>query len=193
MAEPGSVFTDELFQPLKKNLCSINEIGNWDLPDDVYEEDLNNWESITWERVENIFGSQNYQVFFEKILKEDIIQGGLGDCYFLSAIAALCLYPKLIEKLFFFKEKSDEHCYGCYFRINGIWKLVLVDDYIPCYGSWGKNFAFSSAHGNEMWVILLEKAWAKLNGNYARVIGGDPHEVFEVLTNAYCEKIKFNC
>jgi len=70
-------------------------------------------------------------------------------------------------------------------------KLILVDDYIPCYGSWGKNFAFSSTNGNELWVILLEKAWAKLNGNYARVIGGDPHEIFEVLTNAYCEKIKF--
>ena len=191
IAEPGSIFTDEMFQPLKKNLCAINEIGNWDFPDDVYEEDLNNWESIKWDRVENIFGSPNYQVFFEKIKKEDIIQGGLGDCYFLSALAGLCSNPKLIEKLFFFKEKSDEHCYGCYFRINGIWKLVLVDDYIPCYGSWGKNFAFSSANGNELWVILLEKAWAKLNGNYARVIGGDPHEIFEVFTNAYCEKIKF--
>ena len=191
IAEQGSIFTDELFQPVKKNLCSINELGNWDFPDDVYEEDLYNWESITWARVENIFGSQNYQVFFEKILKEDIIQGGLGDCYFLSAIAALCLYPRLIEKLFFFKEKSEEHCYGCYFRINGIWKLVLIDDYIPCYGSWGKNFAFSSTNGNELWVILLEKAWAKLNGNYARVIGGDPHEIFEVLTNSYSEKIKF--
>ena len=127
MAEPGSVFSDELFPPLKKNLCSINEIGNWDFPDDVYEEDLNNWESITWERVEKIFGSQNYQVFFEKIMKEDIIQGGLGDCYFLSAIAALCLYPKLIEKLFFFKEKSDEHCYGCYFRINILFYLLLME------------------------------------------------------------------
>ena len=191
IAEPGSVFTDELFQPLKKHLCAINEIGDWKYPDDVDEDDLNNWESIKWSRVEQIFGSQNYQVFFEKIMKEDIIQGGLGDCYFLSAIAALCTYPQLIEKLFIFKEKSNEHCYGCYFRINGIWKLVLVDDYIPCYGSWGKNFAFSSTNGNELWVILLEKAWAKLNGNYARVIGGDPHEIFEVLTNAYCEKIKF--
>ena len=191
IAEKGSIFTDELFQPLKKNLCPINEIGNWDYPDDVYEEDLNNWESINWARVEQIFGSPNYQVFFEKIMKEDIIQGGLGDCYFLSAVAALCSNPQFIEKLFFFKEKSDEHCYGCYFRVNGIWKLVLVDDYIPCYGTWGKNFAFSSTNGNELWVILLEKAWAKLNGNYARVIGGDPHEIFEVFTNAYCEKIKF--
>ena len=64
------------------------------------------------------------------------------------------------------------HCYGCYYRINGIWKLVLVDDYLPCYGSWGLNFSFTSTNGNELWVVLLEKAWAKLNGCYARVIMG---------------------
>ena len=128
--------------------------------------------------------------FLEGINKDDIIQGGLGDCYFLSAVAALCEFPELIKKLFLIKEKSDEHCYGCYFRINGIWKLVLVDDYFPCYGSWGKNFAFSSTNGNELWVILLEKAWAKLNGNYAKAIGGEPNEIFQVITNAYSRKIK---
>ena len=26
------------------------------------------------------------------------------------------------RKNFNIKEKSDEHCYGCYFRVNGIWK-----------------------------------------------------------------------
>ena len=136
--------------------------------------------------------SSEYQVFYDKIEIEDIIQGSLGNCYFLSAIASLSKYPNLIEKLFFFKEKSEENCYGCHFRINGIWKLVLVDDFIPCYSSiYEKNFAFSHTNGNELWVILLEKAWAKLNGNYARIIGGDPHEIFEVLTNAYCEKFLF--
>ncbi len=83
-----------------------------------------------------------------------------------------------------------EHCYGCYYRINGIWKLVLVDDYFPCYGRWGKNFAFSATNGNELWVVLLEKAWAKLNGNYAKTIGGEPQEVFDIITNAYSDKCR---
>jgi hypothetical protein len=190
IAQPNTVFTDELFQPVKKNLCPINEYGRWEFPEDISQDDLRNWDRIQWARVENIFGSKNYQVFYEGINKDDIIQGGLGDCYFLSAVAALCKYPELVEKLFLIKAKSNEHCYGCYYRINGIWKLVLVDDYLPCYGSWGKNFSFTSTNGNELWVILLEKAWAKLNGCYARVIGGEANEIFEMITNTYSEKIK---
>ena len=190
IAKQRTIYTDELFEPVKKSLCPINEVGRWRYPEDITAEDLNGWENITWTRAENIYGSKNYQVFWEGIDKDDIIQGGLGDCYFLSAVAALCEFPELIQKLFLIKEKSDEHCYGCYFRINGIWKLVLVDDYFPCYGIWGKNFAFSSTNGNELWVILLEKAWAKLNGSYAKAIGGEPHEIFEVITNAYSRKIK---
>ena len=190
LASPNSAFTDELFQPIKKNLCPVNEIGRWIFPEDITQDDLNGWERIQWARIENILGSKNYQVFYEGINKEDIIQGGLGDCYFLSAVAALCKYPQLVEKLFLIKTKSNEHCYGCYFRINGIWKLVLVDDYLPCYGSWGLNLSFTSTNGNELWVILLEKAWAKLNGCYARVIGGEANEIFEVITNTFSEKIK---
>ena len=189
----GAIFTDKLFPPIKKSLCKINVLGKWEFPDDLEESDLKNWEYIKWERVEDIFMSSNYQVFYDKIEKDDIIQGSLGNCYFLSALASLSRYPNLIEKLFFFKEKSDEHCYGCYFRINGVWKLVLLDDFIPCYNNgYENNFAFSYTNGYELWVILLEKAWAKLNGNYARIIGGDPHEIFEILTNAYSEKFMFN-
>ena len=190
LVRKGTIYTDELFEPVKKSLCPINEVGRWRYPEDITSEDLNGWENISWSRAENIFSSKNYQVFWEGINKDDIIQGGLGDCYFLSAAAALCEFPEHVKKLFLIKEKSDEHCYGCYFRINGIWKLVLVDDYFPCYGSWGKNFAFSSTNGNELWVILLEKAWAKLNGSYAKAIGGEPHEIFEVITNAYSRKIR---
>ena len=190
LASPNSAFTDELFPPMKKSLCPINEIGRWAFPEDITQEDLNGWERIQWARVENIFGSKNYQVFYEGINKDDIIQGGLGDCYFLSAVAALCKYPELVEKLFLIRTKSNEHCYGCYYRVNGIWKLVLVDDYLPCYGSWGLNFSFTSTNGNELWVVLLEKAWAKLNGSYAKVIGGEANEIFDVITNTYSEKIR---
>ena len=189
MCPAGSIFTDDLFQPVKKSLCPVDAYGRWNYPKDITAEDLEGWEKIKWARAEKIFNSKNYQVFYQGVEGDDIIQGGLGDCYFLSAIAALCKYPKLIDRLFYIKEKSNEHCYGCYIRINGIWQLVLVDDYIPCYGNYGLNFVFTSTNGNELWVILLEKAWAKLNGNYAKAIGGEPHEVFDITTDAYSEKI----
>ena len=189
LCQPGKDWTDDIFTPEKKNLCPIDSKGNWILPEDIEEEDVEDWQDIQWSRVSEIFESEDYQVFLEGANSEDIIQGGLGDCYFLSAIAALCKFPSLVAKLFYVKDKSKEHCYGVYLRINGKWELVLVDDYIPCFGGWGKNFAFSSTNGNELWVILLEKAWAKINGSYAKIIGGQPNEVFDVITNAYSEKI----
>ena len=69
LPESGSIFTDDLFLPTKKNLCELNNFGQWDLPEDVDEIDLNNWENIKWERVGDIFMSSDYQVFYDKIEK----------------------------------------------------------------------------------------------------------------------------
>ena len=89
--------------------------------------------------------------------------------------------------------QTKEHVYGVYIFINGVWELVLVDDYFPYIGSTFKQFAFASSQGNELWVSILEKAWAKVNGCYAKIgCGGSPHEVFDVLTEAYSEQVSVN-
>ena len=123
----------------------------------------------------------------------DIQQGNIGDCYFLSVLGSLCVFPDFFDKLFYIKEKTEEHAYGIYIYINGKWELVLVDDYFPYEGMGFKQFAFSNSSGNEMWVSLLEKAWAKVNGSYAKIgCGGMPNEVFDVLTEAYSEQISIS-
>ena len=186
----GKPFTDTLFPPEKKSLCPINRNGNWILPKECIDDDVYGWEDIKWARVSDIFDSDNFQVFEDKIEADDIMQGSLGDCYFLSAIGSLCKFTNLIEKLFYFKEKSKENCYGVYLFINGIWELILIDDYMPYLGSYFKNFAFSSTTKNELWVMLLEKAWAKINGCYAKAgSGGTPNEVFEVITEAWSQRL----
>ena len=146
MPPKGQIWTDDLFQPVRKNLCPVDSYGRWSFPEGIDANDVQGWDRIKWARAEQIFNSKNYQVFYQGVEADDIIQGGLGDCYFLSAVAALCKYPKLVEKLFYVKQKSEEHCYGCYYRINGIWQLVLIDDYIPCYGNYGLNFAFFGSY-----------------------------------------------
>ena len=40
----------------------------------------------------------------------------------------------------------------------------------------------SKAHGNELLVILIEKAYAKLHGSYERISGGLSHEALRDLT-----------
>ncbi|MCQ2821359.1 MAG: calpain family cysteine protease, partial [archaeon] len=153
---------------------------------------------IQWARIGEVFKHKDYKVFDtennekgEAIGTEDIIQGSLSDCYFLSAVAALAQRPEYIEKLFEIKEKKDNSAYGVYYCINGEWKLITLDDYFPVTkGPCLKKLAFSSANGNEFWVCLLEKAWAKINGNYINIgMGGVCSEVFDFLTEAWSEAI----
>ena len=185
-------WTDPLFTPCKNNLCPSNESG-WLLPENVLFSDVDGWEKYNWCRVEEIVNTKNYQVFEDGISPDDIIQGSIGDCYFLSAIGSLCKLSHYIDKLFFTKEKTKEHLYGVFIYLNGRWKLVLVDDYLPFSGKRFRKFAFSSSGGKELWVALLEKAWAKINGSYAKIgCGGSPTEVFDVLTEAYSEQIPIN-
>ena len=104
---------DPMFKPCKENLCPYNQSG-WVLPENVLFTDVDGWEKYNWNRVEEIVNSKNYQVFEEGITPDDIIQGSIGDCYFLSAIGSLCKFSHYIDKLFFTKEKTKEHLYGVF-------------------------------------------------------------------------------
>ena len=185
-------WTDDLFPPEKKSLCPFDSNG-WVLPEDVWESDVEGWEAFKWCRVEEIYDSQNYTIFVGGSSMDDIQQGNIGDCYFLSVLGSLCVFPDFFDKLFYIKVKTKEHVYGVYLFLNGQWRLVLVDDYFPYEGFGFKQFAFSCSAENEIWVALLEKAWAKVNGCYAKIgCGGLPNEVFDVLTEAFSEQRSIN-
>ena len=182
-------WTDPLFKPEKKNLCPYDSQG-WIFPENITKADVSGWNNYIWARAEEIYDTQNYNVFHEGVTCDDIIQGSLGDCYFLSVLGSLCKYPKIIEKLFYSKEKSKSHQYGINFYINGTWKLILIDDFFPARNTSFKKFAFGYSTNKELWVSLLEKAWAKINGCYAKVgAGGLPNEVFDVCTEAFSDYI----
>ena len=76
---------------------------------------------------------------------------------------------------------SYNDIYELLLNIDGQLQIVIVDDYIPIKKSY-KMAAFAQSKGNEIWVMLLEKAWAKVNGGYLNIIAGLPHESLEFLT-----------
>ena len=106
-------------------------------------------------------------VFVGGIKPEDIIQGGLGDCYLLGAISALAQRPKLIERLFLSKVANNEGIYGVWINDTGDWRLVTVDDYFLCHQLGGP--VYSKCNDHELWVLLLEKVYAKIHGSYAAI------------------------
>lgn len=62
--------------------------------------EMGNIDRIEWKRAEEIFKGKKVEVFEGKIEPNDIKQGALGDCYFLSSLSSLAERDILIKKLF---------------------------------------------------------------------------------------------
>lgn len=121
-------------------------------------------------------------MFSNNIDPNDVAQGHLGDCWYCAAISAVAENPKLIERLFITTEYNEEGVYKVRLCKNGEWVVVTVDDYIPCYPDGGPCFLHST--GAELWVALIEKANAKINGNYYSLSGGNLEDGMRDLTGA---------
>lgn len=79
--------------------------------------------------------------------------------------------PTRIYERFISTEINTAGCYLVVFYINGIETFVMIDDWLPT--KFGKP-AFGCSKKDELWVSLLEKAWAKLHGSYGLTEGGLP-------------------
>jgi len=137
---------------------------------------------VVWLRASQIFKGV-FKVFEDEIEPNDILQGGLGDCYLLAALASLAEKPERIKDLFLTQEPNEEGLYHVLVCNRGIWQVVTVDDYFPCDRETRKPI-FAKSNGNELWALLLEKAWAKIYGSYARISGGFPEECLRDFTGA---------
>lgn len=127
-------------------------------------------------------------MFAGTISPNDIKQGQLGDCYFLSAISTLAQYPDTIKNIF--KEScviNEEGKYQLCLNKDGIPTNIVVDDFLPC--KFGKPI-FTKGQGNELWVLLLEKAYAKMHGSYQRIENGSSDVAMRDLTGAPTKSMK---
>jgi calpain-15 len=147
-----------------------------------------------WRRA-SIFFQGPYEVF-EKHLDSsasiepgDIQQGILSNCWFMGAVASLAEFPSLVKDLFP-KHSQSVNEYGVYevaLYQRGMLRHIIVDDYFPCFAEAGP--LFSRSHGNELWVLLLEKAYAKAQGGYYCMKLGWSFEALIDLTGAPFEVI----
>ncbi|MEE6490558.1 hypothetical protein FKM82_015905 [Ascaphus truei] len=151
-------------------------------------------EGVEWRRPKEICAKP--QFIIDGATRMDVCQGNLSNCWFLSAVACLSLYPQLLEQVVPVDQDFGEG-YNGRFRFRfwqyGQWVEVLVDDLLPTVrtqdkekggeGSAPYNLLFMhSQERDEFWSSLLEKAYAKLKGGYAALQLGFAGEALVDMT-----------
>ncbi|KEG09392.1 cytoskeleton-associated protein CAP5.5, partial [Trypanosoma grayi] len=114
------------------------------------------------------------------------IDGGiLGDKWLMCAASILSEDEARVKEMFA-EGKPEEKRLGAYrvsINKNGWWNTVLLDDFlpsvngVPCYARVLDNPA-------ELWVSLLQKAYAKVHNSYASITGGDSALALRDFTGA---------
>lgn len=127
------------------------------------------FEKVGWKRIGDII--KNPVFIGGTIDPSDILQGRIGDCYFLSAIAGLAEWSERIKYIFPNLDINKNGIYMARVLHQGVLKEVVVDDYFPVSKKDGNVMGANPAGGNEIWVMILEKVWAKLYGSYEAIDG----------------------
>lgn len=119
----------------------------------------------------------------------DVVQGALGDCWLVSALALVAERPWLVRRLFVDAggEADAPLLAGGRYRVRlclrGVWQVIAVDDTLPC-SAWSGRLAYASCRRRQLWAPLVEKALAKAAGGYARLTAGSTAEGLRMLTGA---------
>jgi len=171
-AERPKLFVDKGFPPALRSIGEIPAATKGREPE---------WVPVRYLR------AGTWELFQGGISPNDLLQGAIGNCWLVAAMASLAEFPEAVEAVFGQKELSESGRCGIILYDARCTKLnVTVDEYIPCHPRewWDEEGTplFARPNGNEAWVLLLEKAFAKMLGSYRELSGGNCCTAFRAFT-----------
>jgi hypothetical protein len=124
-------------------------------------------------------------LFRDGVSADDVMQGYIGDCFFVAALSSVAAAdPKAIENCI--KDNGDGTYTARFFSKGPDGKLkpsyVRVDGDIPSRDP-SQRFYAGDRDSSELWVSLIEKAYASWKGGYEAIgEGGFPAEAMTEIT-----------
>jgi len=111
----------------------------------------------------------------EFVSPNDLRQGRLGDCWLVSACAALAEFPGRVLDIIKPHALAKDGRYIVSLFDYGKQKVVPVevDDRLP-KDAYGEPAFIKFTKDDEIWPCIVEKAVAKMAGSYEHINGGDP-------------------
>ena len=190
-------FEDELFPPNFDSLFSSKkEIVNYEAP--TIPKFLKDKKKLllsqfalsqkdgrySWAKLSEIKDISKLNVLRDsKNIKDDVVQGELGDCYFLSSLASLAENPQNIKNIIS-NSKVNDGVFEANIYIHGEPVKIKVDDSFPVANASKIAFAGINENTGNIWPMILEKVWAKCNKSYEDIIPGNSADAFQFLTPA---------
>ena len=216
LLKPGQKYFDVEFGPKDQNDVKGNKMSlyaNGEAPPGYIKPD-----QIWWISPKEIVGSDKYGFTNDEASSNEVLQGALGDCWFIGALSLLATRDELLEGgLSKYKITKDFQVtpqiaremtegvyppvfrtyekYGIYvfkFFKNFRWRYVIIDERIPCYKS-NKTPVFARCKDlSELWVPLIEKAYAKIHHWYEALVSGFIDDGLTELTGFVAEKVNLH-
>ena len=176
-----------------------------------------NPEYIEWYSITDINDEATF--FYDGTESNDVMQGALGDCWFISALSVIATKDYLLRGEFnkniledgkideeeikmmsegiyppIFHSFSTKGIYCFRFFKNFKWRYVIIDDRLPCHAVYNQNqtkkLIFAHCRqDNEFWVPLIEKAYAKIHGSYYALVSGCIDDGLVDMTGLVSKKI----
>jgi hypothetical protein len=164
------------YQPYSSNPSHASyvslECTGQDLTDPVADGYASGWANFS-----------QYELFTDGPQLNDIRQGSVGDCYFLSVLSSYADQdPEVIRQMIV---DLGDGTYALRGYHNGNEIYVRLDADLPTYSSGTPAYA-KLTPDNELWVALAEKAYAYIRtgeNSYASISGGWMSDVVTQIAN----------
>jgi hypothetical protein len=101
----------------------------------------------------------------------------------LCALASIAEKPEKVKKLFANTRKNKQGVYGVNLYFAGVPQLYIIDERIPYEND---KISYAKSKESELWVALMEKAYAVMYGSYKTIEGGENFQSLRDLMGAPC-------
>ncbi|KAF1763774.1 hypothetical protein GCK72_003719 [Caenorhabditis remanei] len=121
-----------------------------------------------------------------------VYQNGLGNCGLIASLAAISIHKCIIEFLFRDFKINDYGAYQVKLCIDGEWKNIIIDDWIPLTNGSLRGVKSASRLGkNLIWAALIEKAIAKVFNGYKNIYAFCSAAALRMITGAPVTSLQF--